>query len=300
MTAPSKPRQLIGASSFKRIKEDPPAKSVTWMVYGGAKTGKTLFMASAGPRTLFINNGAGMETLKSPLCRKLYPGSEEMLFVTIEDQYDDNGDPLYSAAFDMTSDAIHYALATMPDQFDTIAVDDSTSARRHAMMKGLELNQATEKSKTLKNIVEKYDVIAPAVQDYGIEMALILQFLTWSITECKKAEKHLIVGAHERMTFGKADQIGGQAPLLRIRPGFTGQTMPDDIGGLWDVLTHTEAVGAGAGIVYRHRFNGDEITQAGVRYGGIFETVEKDVNFLKCVERFKAGQFNPQSTRTVK
>jgi hypothetical protein len=289
--------QLIGAENFKRIKEDPPADSVTWMYYGPAKTGKTFFSASAAPRALFINNGAGMETLKSPLCRQLYPTVDEMLFVTIEDQFDDKGNHLYSAAFDMMGNAIHYALVNLKDQFDTIIVDDSTSARRHAMMKGLELNQATDKSKTLKNIVEKYDVVSPAVQDYGIEMQIILQFLDWSIKECKKAKKHLLVGAHERMTLSKPDQIGGQPTVMRIRPGFTGQTMPDDIGGMWDMLTHTEAVGGGLQTIYRHRFNGDEITQAGVRYGGIFETVESNVNFLKCVERIKAQQVNPKAIR---
>lgn len=300
MTVPPKLPTLIGADSFKRVKDDPPAKSVTWMAYGPGKTGKTFFMASAGKRTLFINNGAGMETIKSPLVKKIYPDADEMLFITLNDVYNDKGALLYSQTFDQYNDAIFYALTHLGDQFDTIALDDSTSANRHASLKGIEFNAETEKSQTLKNIVQKHDLVIPAIQDYGTEMAIVLQFLVWLINECKKAEKHLIIGAHERMTFGKPSSIGGQAPLIRIRPGFTGQTFPDNVGGLWDVLTHTEAVGGGGGTIYRHRFNGDEITQAGVRYGGIFETVESNVSFLKCVERIKAGQFNPASTRTVK
>lgn len=292
---PQKPKLLVNHESFRRLSEAPAAESVCWMEYGPAKTGKTLFMASAGARTLFINNGAGMETLKSPLCRAKYPDAANMLFVTIEEQLDDRGNPVKAAAFDMMSDAIDMGLQEYGDQFDTICIDDSTAARRHAMYKGLEINKGTGKSKTLDDVL-KYEVVMPAVQDFGIEMNLILQFLVGTIELCKKHKKHLIVGAHERHTLKKAEKIGDQPTIMRIRPGFTGQTLPDDIGGLWDVLTHTEAVGGGSNTIYRHRFNGDEIIQAGVRYGGIFETVESNVDFLKCVERIREGKLNPKVT----
>lgn len=288
--------QLIGADSFKRVKELPAANSITWMEYGGAKSGKTMFMASAGPRTLFLNNGSGIETIKSPLAQKKYPGCEDMLTVEISEELDANGLPEHATAFDKYSHVINFALMNYFTDFDTICLDDSTSARRHAMYKGLEINLETGKSKTLAD-VKKFDVMQAAVQDYGIEMNIILQFFVKLIETCKKYDKHLIVGAHERYTLKKGDKIGELPSVVQVRPGFTGQTMPDDIGGLWDILTHTEKVGGGSNIIYRHRFNGDEITQAGVRYGGVFETVESDVNFLKCVERIKAQQLNPKAAK---
>ena len=195
----------------------------------------------------------------------------------------------------MLADAIDYGLQTFGDQFDTIAVDDSTATRRFAMSKGLEINQATNKSKTLTEIVEKWDVVAPAVQDYGIEMSLIMQFMVGTIEICKKNNKHLLIGAHERLTYKKASQIGEPATLVKTRPGFTGQTFPDDITGLFDIVTHAEAVGGSSNIIYRQRFAGDEELTAKCRYAGIFETLETNVNFLKCVERIKAAQLNPKA-----
>lgn len=289
------PKMLVDHLDFRRLHEVPPGESVTWMAYGDAKSGKTFFMASARKRMLFINNGDGMETLRSPLVLSKYPEVNDALTVTIREHYDDKGEPLLHARFDMISDAIDYGIEHFGEEFDTICIDDSTAARRDAMRKGLLIASATEKSKTLQNIVGKWDVILPAVQDYNVEMSLILQFLMGTIETVKKHKKHLIVGAHERHTFLKPAKIGDQPTLLRVRPGFTGQTMPDDIGGLWDVLTHTERVGGGSNTVYRHRFNGDEITQAGIRYGGIFETVESNVDFLKAVERIRAAQKNPKA-----
>jgi hypothetical protein len=294
---PQTPKLLVDHSKFRRLSETKPGESVVAMFYGPAKTGKTMLLGTAGNRSLFINNGAGSETLRSPLFKKMYPDSDPII-IDIHEELDANGLPASKAqAFDMMSDAIDYALQTMGDQFDTICIDDSTAARRFAMYKGLEINQASGKSKTLEDMVKRFDVLSVAVQDYGIEMNLILQFLIGTIELCKKNNKHLFIGAHERNTFKKGDKIGDAPVIMRIRPGFTGQTMPDEIGGLWDVLGHTEAVGGGSNVVYRVRFNGDEVVQAGVRYGGIFETVESDVTIPKMLERIKSAQLNPKAVR---
>lgn len=286
---------LVGADRFKRLDTIKSGKSVVMMIYGAAKTGKTYFMGTAGSRTLFINNGAGMETFKSPLFTQKVGANP--LIVTINEAIDDNGLPVAAKAFDEMADSITFALENFSEEFDTICIDDSTAARRHAMYKGLEINQKLGKSKTLKEVVEKFDVVSAAVQDYGMEMSIILQFLVWLIEEAKKHEKHLIVGAHERHTFAKGEKIGDSPTIKRIRPGFTGQTMPDDIGGLWDILAHSEVVGGGSNLIYRLRFSGDEIIQAGSRYGGIFETVESNCNFLEMVKRIEEAKLNPKAVR---
>ena len=289
-----RPKLLVNHEQFRRLSETKAGESVVGMFYGAAKTGKTLILGSAGDRSLFINNGAGSETLRSPLFKRLFPESNPIV-IDIQEELDSNGLPASKAqAFDAMSDAIDYAMQTMGDQFDTICIDDSTSARRFAMYKGLEINQQLGKSKTLEQTVKRFDVMSVAVQDYGMEMNLILQFIIGTIELCKKNNKHLFIGAHERHTYKKPDQIGDVPTLIKVRPGFTGQTMPDEIGGLFDVLVHTEAVGGGSNIVYRCRFNGDETIQAGVRYGGIFETVESNVTIPKMLERIKAAQLNPK------
>lgn len=294
---PQAPKLLVDHTNFRRLSETEPGNSVVGMIYGPAKTGKTLLLGSAGKRSLFIDNGAGSETLRSPLFKQMYPDSDPLI-VTIQEELDANGLPTSKAeAFDKMADSIDYALQNFGDQFDTICIDDSTATRRFAMYKGLEINQATNKSKTLENIVKKFDVMSVAVQDYGMEMNLILQFLIGTIELCKKNDKHLFIGAHERHTFKKGDGIGDTPTIMKIRPGFTGQTMPDEIGGLWDILAHTEAVGGGSNTVYRVRFNGDEVITAGVRYGGIFETVESNVTIPKMLERIKAAQLNPKAIR---
>lgn len=293
-----KPKLLVDHASFRRLSETKPGESVCGMFYGPAKTGKTLILGSAGNRSLFINNGQGSETLRSPLFKSKFPDCDPII-VDIHEPLDADGLPSGPAtAFDMMSDAIDYALANFGDKFDTICVDDSTAARRFAMYKGLEVNQASGKSKTLEQMVKKYDVMSVAVQDYGIEMNLILQFLVGTIELCKKNNKHFFIGAHERNTFSKGSNIGDLPTLTKIRPGFTGQTMPDEIGGLWDILAHTEAVGGGVqSSVYRTRFNGDEIITAGVRYGGIFETVETNVTIPNILERIKAAKLNPNAVK---
>lgn len=284
--APSK--QTITPEMFRRLVEIPPGDSVTCLIYGAAKTGKTEFMGSAGDRTLFLSNGNGDETLKS-IHFKDRVGANPIV-VTIADPIDpETGLPLEAVALEKMKDAVNHAMQNFPNDFDTICIDDSTALRRSAFWKGLLINDKTNKSKTLDS-VRKEEVIFSTVQDYQIEMQIVMQFLVALIDMCKKHNKHLIVGAHERFTYRKGDKIGDLPTLVKVRPAYTGQTFPDDVASLFDCVFHSEVVGAGTNVAYRIRTVGDEVLLAGHRYGGTFETVEINLQFTKMIERIKNGQ----------
>ena len=248
-----------------RLSEHTSHESVTTLLYGGSGTGKTFLAASAGSDTLIITPSNGLATLKSPLFKTICPGIDPIIVVNNEEPM-----PNRAYGFDKLSDIIDLHLEKHRDEIKTIVVEDATNMRRMAMNKGLELNQKLGLSKTLGKSKE---VIVPTVQDYGIEMNLIEQFMRYYTVMCKELNINFIVTAHERFTFGKAEGIGGQPPLIAIRPGFTGQTFPEDITGLFDLTWHTEVRGASDRTFYQVRTAGDAVLSAKTRWGGLFPTL---------------------------
>src|SRR5678815_521081 len=71
---------------FKQLKDRIPGESWISMVYGPSKTGKTFFAGTAGPRSLFINIGDGLDTLMSPLFKSMHPASKDMITIDIREQ----------------------------------------------------------------------------------------------------------------------------------------------------------------------------------------------------------------------
>lgn len=292
MTAPKLETTQPSANSdpaykITRLEELKPAESTTTIIYGNSGTGKTFFGGTAGSRTLFLNAGDGIETLKSPLFRDKIKA--DPIVVNIGEKINERGVVNDATAFDLMCDEIDKALTHIPAEFDTIVVDDLTAIRSYAMNKALEINSATNKSQTLKNIVERFDVIVPAVQDYGMEMTMIKWFLQSYTAIAKDHKKHLIVMAHERRTYEKGRNIGDAPSLRKISVGVTGQTFPDEIPALFDNVWHSEAIGGGDNTVYQLRTQGDEILTAKTRQGGIFNVVEKNPNFLAMLQRLQDG-----------
>lgn len=248
-----------------RLYEHNTHESVTALLYGASGSGKTFLAASAGSDTLIITPSNGLATLKSPLFRQLCPNVNPFVEVNDEEPM-----PKNAYGFDKISDIIDSYLEKQRNEIKTIVVEDATQIRRMALNKGLELNQKLGLSKTLGKSKE---VIVPTVQDYGIEMNLVEQFMRHYTAQCKHLNINFIVTAHERFTFGKPDGIGGQAPVISIRPGFTGQTFPEDITGLFDLTWHTEIKGAGQRTFYQIRTAGDSVLSAKTRWGGLFPTI---------------------------
>lgn len=303
MTIPSVASMLPSnfplAKDFRSLDEIPADDAVSLCLYGGSGTGKTFFAGSAGPRTLFINIGQGIVTLKSPLFRKLYPEAGQMLVVDIFEKLGERAQPDEGVMFDTVSDTIDNCLQTaqVNDLFDTIVIDDASALRRGAMNKALDVNAKLGKSKS-KATSDQYDFVSPGVQDYGTEMAMIEQFMAGYTEICKKAGKHLIVVAHERNIFKKAAGIGDIPSLMKTVPAFTGvDKNPDYVTKYFDNVWNTSAVSGGNERVYRIRCQGDETISAKSRYAGVFDTLENGLDFPKMLKRIKDSQ--AESTKLI-
>lgn len=283
MPAPTQPPKV----TFVRLSEMPKVNEVNVLYYGGSGTGKTWFLGTAGSRTLFIDTGDGTAVLKSKLFKEKV--GADLIVASIREKVGPRGHVEIAEGFDLVCDVIDHALTTFPGDFDTIACDDLTALRKLAMNKGLEVNQATGKSKTKQTVANRFDLIIPAVQDYGIEMNLIEQFLSNYITIIRNAGKNFIVAAHQRYTFESKKGIG-EAPVIKeIRPALTGAQFPDTVTAMFDNVWHAERVGGGdKGTVYRAVIHGDEQTVAKTRHAGVFGTVEVNPNFTSMLARIRA------------
>lgn len=280
---------------FQTLDEVPPYASITMLYYGGSGVGKTMFVASAGPRTLIINIGDGLVTIQSAWAKQRYYKAGQPIVATIREEKDPQTGIFKAAdAFDKVKDAIDWAMDKFPDRFDTIAVDDATQLRAFAMNKGLELNQDFNRSKTLAEAKKDKNrgAFVPAVQDYGAEMDLIDNFVADTVGFCKKEGKHFILTAHERHIFKPMkDQSGKKIgeELDKIRPGFTGKTFPDDITAHFDLVWHAEAVRTGQGAVYRAHTEDSMGIKAKSRYPGVFKNPTPNPDFLAIIAAIKAA-----------
>ncbi len=278
---------------FQTLDEMKPHESVTLLLYGGSATGKTWFVATAGPRTLIINIGDGLATIQSQVVKKKFYQDGMPIVATIHEERDPTtGMFLTATALDQVMRAIDWAMDKFPDRFDTIAVDDATQLRSFAMNKGLELNQDFDRSKTLEKARKEknFGAFVPAIQDYGAEMDLIELFIAETMTLCKKEKKHFILTAHERHTYKPMKDMSGKKigeELDKIRPGFTGKTFPDDITNYFDLVWRMEALQTGQGPVHRAQTADSKGIKAKSRYPGVFSALETYPNFLSIVERIK-------------
>lgn len=268
---------------FKRLIKYEPGESWILMYYGPSKTGKTYFAGTAGPRTLFLNIGDGIETLMAPAFVNRYKeASREMIMVDIRERNPQG----IAEAFDLLCDAVSYALKTFPDKFDNIVLDEATALRKYAMNKATELNTEA-RTRGAARVKRTEEFMKPDIGDYGTEMQMIEWFLGNFTPQFKEANKNFLMLAHERQVFQKPSQIGGEPVLKKIQPGFTGKTFPDTVPAYFDDVWHSEVVGGGTNVVYRARTAGSEMEVGGARHGGIFETVERDPNFLTMLAKIK-------------
>lgn len=270
--------------TLTKLSTIPKAEAVSVLCYGGAKTGKTFFAGTAGDRMLFISNGDGHSTLQGEAFKKKFKTDPFIEIVPVDDIVKG------STSFDAISNLIEKNVNSA--EIDTIIVDDASRHIQSSMLKALEINQRLDKSKTLA-LTRNYDLLLPAVQDYGTEIENTLQFWSWVISECKHNRKHFILLAHERNIFKKGKNIGDQPELIKTVPYFTGADKnPDRIPGLFDWVLHSEATGGGERTKYKVRTEGDENLTAGCRDGkGIFPTIIENPNFLKMVESVKQGKW---------
>jgi hypothetical protein len=257
-----------------RLSTIPKGENPTVLGYGPAGSGKSFFAATAGDRMLFINNGAGLETLQG---KKVNP-----LIATVYTDSVQNEAKVY----DDIKSIIETALDKMPSEFDTIVIDDSTAFRRSGMHKALEITQSSRGAKSLA-VSKKFNTVIPDVNDYQVEMALVESFVSQTCAICKAENKNFIMLAHERLTFNKPTKLGEQPTLIKQTPAFTGvDKSPDYITGQFDWVLHFETVGGGERILYRIRTAGDSILTAKVRRNPFPETIINP-NFLEMLKVYR-------------
>lgn len=269
---------------FKRLADRQPGEAWILLYYGASGSGKTYFAGTAGPRTLFVNIGDGLETLLSPAFTSRYPAAKQMITVDIREY----GPKDVQDAFDLTTKAINHAFNNFADSFDTIVLDEATAFRRFAINKAMQLNTAMRHNAAGRADRMK-EFAKPDIGDYGTEMQMIEWFLGQYIPFFKERGKHFIMLAHERQIYGKPAKIGDEAPLKRIVPGFTGKTFPDTVPAYFDDVWRAEVAGSGTNKVYRARTAGSEKDLGKARHGGIFGVVEPDPNFQFMLGRIKRG-----------
>lgn len=272
-----------------------PGESVIAMVYGPSGVGKTPFAGSAGSRTLYIDTGHGLETLLSPKFRTKYPNHNPYI-VPIYEVFDKDGVPK-AEAFDKIGDTIDWWIDNRYDDFDTIVIDEMSATRKLGMHKGITISLESKRSQTKASVQKFGGLIVPAIQDFGMEMAIIEWWVGTYSQVCKEAKKHLLVLAHERLTYDqprneKGDPIIGAMPIIKkIRPSFTGRTQPDDIVAYFDEVWYMEKVNSGADTFSRIKSYGDDQILAKSRHAGVFENIETSPDFLDFLRRIKEAQF---------
>ncbi len=260
------------------LNDSPEEEPISIMPYGATGSGKTWFAGTAGDRTLIINTGKGLSTLKAPAFRAKHDYNPMLVNINLGPN-----------SHDQTCDAIDYAFTHWLDRFDTIVIDDASSLRRGAMWKAIQINSDLNKSTTLAN-EKKFGTIVPQVQDYGEEMSVVEQFLSSYTDIFKSHNKHFILTAHEKLSFKKGDKIGDPPILVKIRPGFTGTSFPDTVPGFFDEVWWFHVEGKGERRKFRATTLPSEKITAKTRWNGIFKEDEEDCNFLNIVERIRSFQ----------
>lgn len=269
---------------FYRFNDKLPSHgTLSLLVFGGSGCGKTFFAGTAGSRTLYVDCGNGTLTLDSPLFRSKVRDFNPLMLKITENMEADRS-VSRPEGFDHVCDGIDEALEKHSSEFDTVVLDDLTAMQKFAIHKALTTNNEEGRSRTA---TKKRKVILPAMQDYGTEMSMINWFLFQYIDILKEAGKHFIVLAHDRYTFKKKDKVMDPDVVDSIRPKVTGKAFPDEVMAPFDFVWHAEKAGSGKDAVYRFRIYGDEEVRGKTRFGGVFDSLEMNPNFLKMVERIR-------------
>lgn len=269
---PPKPTPLI-----QRLSQTNQSEPITMLIYGASGSGKTRFAGSAGNRSIIINTGDGLTTLKSPGFKQAFPGVDPMV-INI---------PLGPGSHDQVCDTIDYLFDKELNNFDTLIIDDATALRRGAMWKAIQINSDLNKSPTLAN-AKKYQTIVPQVQDYGEEMNVVAQFLAAHIPVFKQNNKNFILTAHEKLSYRKGEKIGDPPILSKIRPGFTGTSFPDDVPAFFDEVWWFNVVGKGEKRKFRATTLPSEMLTAKTRWHGLFKEIEESITFPEVERRIQS------------
>jgi len=279
---------------MERLSELPRSPAMSLLYYGGSGVGKTFFCGTAGDRSIYLDCGVGpLETMQS-LVFKEKVGTNPII-IKLREQFGDNRLPK-AEAFETLWRLYDWILDNRLDDIDTICTDNALALRTWARNAGMKWNQANNKSQTWSEMqVSKNPVLAPKIQDFGREMNMIAWLFETYTGLFKDAGKNFIVTAHVRETWVKGENIGDPKKLIAIRPGFTGETFPDDVPALFDEVWYAVRAGGGDKATYRMKPYGDEIEFGKTSHGaGTLRNQEDNPNFLSILERIRKNAPQPK------
>lgn len=219
----------------------PTGDSVRMLGYGGPGSGKTEFCVTGAEETVILNIGKGIETIQNLGAKKRNP-NRKISIIDIDRilKRKDGKPPTDLEMIAALSDAVYHA--TRVKGFKNICIDDMTEFRHYALLKGMKINLEQGKSKSYEQYEKNDELMTPVVQDFGVEMNIVEDFLRWLCNDAYELSYNIIVTAHTRYIYKKVrDQSGkaiiGETPTLdRELPGFTGQTFPDYIPRLFSIV----------------------------------------------------------------
>ena len=261
---------------IQTLGERKTGESTTLLLYGDSGVGKTWLCGTLGERTLFINIGNGIATIQSPLFRSKYPASQKMLVVDIMEKAGKGGIITETTVLDALTDTLDHTLVSLLDRIDNVVVDDLSSLSRAASIRGLEVNKATNKSKSLDTIKSEGAMIF-AMQDFGAEMGILKWFFATYISLFKAAEKNFIITALPLRIFKKGEKQSDPEILTSIMPAVTGKnTFALDFPGYFDDVWYMDVLGNPSGLQTRVQTRKDNVILAKTRHNGVF--ADKEIN----------------------
>lgn len=292
--SPSHERFLVS-----QLKDHDPQEAWCTLVYGGYGSGKTFFCGTMNPnKGIFINIGQGILALKSPLFKNMYPDAGNLIVIDVMEHMKD-GVVTEARGFDIVCEIIEYCFAKIIDSEDwTIALDDATFLRRMIMNKVREMNVEVAANSNKKAEQSKFEKAmnrwAPdGVKDMGKEMDVIEWFIAQHIPRFKATKTNFIMTAHQREVYGKAPAIGDERPLLKVRPGFRGQTFPDQVPIYFDDVFRTKVKSGGKlGKIFTLVTTSGESEATKNRNGGVFPEVISNPNHQQMLEAIRAGKLH--------
>lgn len=280
-----------------RLDELPKGNSVILLIYGAAGQGKSDFLGTTGDRTVVFVAEGRLGQWKTDDFKKRRGNWNPFTEIITEELQPFGG----AKALDELTKRVNYYFDNKLDEFDTICLDGATAFRRFAFNKGLDLSGAgasyaksIAKSKT--GMPDSLPLYQTDVRDLTNEMQLVSKFILKLIDTCRSFGKHFIMTAHERVEFEnktKADMM--KLPVVHsIKPGFTGQTFPDEIPGIFDLVWHFETEGSGESLKYYARTAGDSHgetegkgTMAKSSVGSGWKLKYYNPNFLDIVKKVR-------------
>jgi len=275
----------------KRVSDLTDIDTLSAILYSLKGGGKTSFAATAGDRTVFVFVGAGisgMKTLKSPWFKE-HVGTNPFV-EEIHEELDKKRMPKKVTLFDQITEKFDWWLENRIDDWDTMVLDDIANTRKAAMYKGFEINKGAGLSSAWSNTVDAGGIPMSGIQDFGVEMRAMQWLLETYVEIMESAGKNFLVLAHERYTFSKSKNrkgeviVGDKDIIDKIRPGFVGKTMPDDITANFDEVWHLTKIGMGDQGRVKLDCYGDAQILASTRHAGIFQSTILDPNFKDMME----------------